>query len=491
MAAFFHKKELDLKSMRLVILAITFAFTGILFGQNPIPNNQFEQWDLKTTTVLKNWKTMGSVTKDTSLKNKRAVTLKNDTGLKIISTMAQIGSGYPRNYNGGMAINGTPTTVTVKYHSDLLNADTAYLLVGCTKTGDTTPIILEQFFLLPGQGSLTNEATSTFTLTYIHPTAGLIADSCFVYVTSSLKAGKPNSSGSITISDIAFSAATNSNLDFEGWNTLSIESPKNWFSSFSEYSDRTNKLSLSTGLSQKSGGYSGNGLYLQSVIINKINGKDTIPAWVATNNGLTPYGDVGVPAFPVSKQYGAISGFWKGQLVNGDRFTLMVNFFAGDTIVGSAVFGRNGLSLNQSSFVQFKENIVWHPNFTGVPEFASIGVWLTDSNMAINSNPNSKIWVDNLNLDQWGVQVKPIQKQSHLFTVAPNPSTDGIVRILNPANQPIQHVAIIGTQGNIVHSQSPNSETSIIEIPKVLSSGIYWISIRSNSGIETVPVVVR
>jgi len=205
------------------ILSIIFAvfcssFTQ-LHAQETIVNGGFNNWNQTQFKVPNKWMVIGNASLDSSKTagNARGIQLSNSLSNKTISYALEVGAAYPGVLNGGYPISGTPGSIKINYNSSNLGSDTAVVIVGFTKGVDPMPMVLQQFYLIAdAAGSADNSITVP--LTYIHTIPGLVADSAFIYIASSIASGTPNSSGSISIYNISFpdgKTAATANLDFE------------------------------------------------------------------------------------------------------------------------------------------------------------------------------------------------------------------------------------------------------------------------------------
>jgi len=451
-----------------------------------IPNFDFQDWSKISAQTLANWKFQGQISKDSFDANNAGVRLLNDT---LGSTsLFQIGNRFPDKYNGGFSISGTPTAIKIDYRSDNLLSDTALVIFGCTRTGDSLPIVLQQFHLLPGQGSNSTFAQANITLNYAHPTPGLIADSAFLVVYSSLRIKKPNNSGFLSLFNIQLSnnqiLQEKGNLTFENWPTLSVESPQKWHTSHLNYYNNNRTELSSFQLSTKYFNGLKNNLELKSNVVTKGSSQDTIAAWAITQNLTDPTFNINKPSFPITSKPGAMQIDWTGLLENGDRFTATINFFRGDTVIGSGTFSKSAFNYNQNAGFPTIENIEWLPNYTDFPEYATVMVWLTDSSFATQSTLASFVRISKITLLPFGLNTAK-SKKHQTIDIYPNPASK-YVRI-HSADK-IAFVSLINSAGQIVwHNASPIQE---FEIPNHLSNGNYWLNIGTNNGTFTKPIQI-
>lgn len=474
-------------------------FTSIqLMAQNPIPNAGFNAWNTTTYEVPNQWMMIGSTNKTISKTtvNLNGFELKNDVMNNVISQAMNVGAGYPDKLTGGFAITGTPASIKINYNSANLGNDTALVIVGFTKELDPIPMILQEFIILPdGTGAADNSITVP--LTYSYPTTGVVADSGFIYFTSSQGRGKPNSTGSISIFDISFpggQTSTNGNLNIESWGSLLVRKPDSWMTSLDVYEQRVGKMiGQQDYILSSTEARSGLSALLAQRSITTANGTELIPAWMVTKDTSLGYADMGTPSFKVNQRYNSIRGYWKGTLNTGDRATVMINFFHADTLVGSGMFSQDNKTTVPGNYMMFAENIVWAPGFTLTPTKATIGAFLTDSSFQQASNVNSKIWLEDLWLDQNFAGIRTIAKTENnvVMTCFPNPS-NGNIKI--QSSKQIRNIYVINTAGQLIQSQlNVNENTADLDLVKPSNGGftVYFVRIEGYDFNTTQSVIVK
>ena len=470
--------------MNKVTTLILFVF-GIAFNdltaQETIVNGGFNNWNQTQYKVPNKWMVIGSVGMDSSKTagNSRGIKLSNNVSNKTISYALEVGAEYPKVLNGGYPVSGTPTSIKINYNSSALGNDTAIVIVGFTKGVDPMPLILQQFYITAdASGSADNSITVP--LTYIHQLPGLVADSAFIYIASSVASGTPNSSGSISIYNISFpdgKTANTANLDFESWGGLSVLKPSSWYTSFDAYEEKVGKMSgVQQFVLQTPSARSGNAVVLKQWPVAMQTGTEIYPTWLVSQNPSLPVGAMDIPSFAVNQRYVSLRGFWKGNLSTGDRVSVMVNFFDADTLVGSGMFSQNSTATIPSTYTLFNENIVWVPGYTATPKKATVGAFLTDSTFQRASAASSLVYLEDLSLNMYSAQVNQIKSDVGI-TLFPNP-TDGEFTIR--ASQPIKRITMINTVGQVVYQ---NKVADLNEVRCTIPAGennLLWVVIEGN-----------
>ena len=482
-------------------ITIFVCLANIALAQNPIPNAGFNNWNTQSYEVPNKWMMIGNTSKDISktLGNVVGFRLSNDVASKTVSFAMNVGSKYPDPLTGGFSISGTPGSIKINYNSEKLGNDTAMIIVGFTKGTDPIPMVLQEFYILP-DATGTGDNSITVPLTYSYPTAGVVADSGFVYIASSLRRIAPNSNGSIAIYDISFPGGQTSadgNLSIESWGNLLVRKPNQWLTSLDAYEERVGKMNgLQEYILSSTDSRTGLAALLKQRSINTSSGTEIIPAWMVTRDTNLSYADMGTPSFAVSKRYNSIRGYWKGSLTGGDRATVMVNFFHADTLVGSGMFSQDSKSTVPGNYMLFAEDIVWDSRFTLTPSKATVGVYLTDSTFQNASNPKSQIFLEDLWLDDHFAGLKQTVKPT-LTSVQcyPNPAKD---QTTITSDSPIKRLVVFNTSGQIVYAEnlSQPSNTTVLhfgEFTHQQQAGltVYFARIETERGMSTASVVVQ
>ncbi len=483
------------------LVTIFVSLANIALAQNPIPNAGFNNWNTQTYEVPNKWMMIGNTSKDISktLGNVAGFRLSNDITSKTVSFAMNVGSKYPDPLTGGFSISGTPTSIKINYNSEKLGNDTAMVIVGFTKGTDPIPMVLQEFFILPDANGM-GDNSITVPLTYSSPTAGLVADSGFIYIASSLRRLAPNSNGSIAVYDISFpggQTSSNGNLNIESWGNLLVRKPNQWLTSLDAFEERVGKMNgLQEYILSSTDSRTGLAALLKQRSINTSTGAEIIPAWMVTRDTNLSYADMGTPSFAVNQRYNSIRGYWKGVLTGGDRATVMVNFFHADTLVGSGMFSQDSKNTVPGNYMLFAENIVWDSRFTLTPTKATVGVFLTDSTFQDASNAVSQIFLEDLWLDQNFASVKPIaQPLKTTVNCYPNP-TRGKATITGEDD--IQRVVVFNTAGQIVFAESLTVKSKEINLDfsqfaqqKQAGLSVYFVRIETQNGMSTASVVVE
>ncbi len=477
--------------LSIILVALLSSFTQ-LHAQQTIVNGGFNSWNQTQFKVPNKWMVIGNVSLDSSKTagNARGIKLSNSLSNKTISYALEVGAAYPGVLNGGYSISGTPGSIKINYNSSNLGSDTAVVIVGFTKGVDPMPMVLQQFYLVAdAAGSADNSITVP--LTYIHTIPGLVADSAFIYIASSIASGTPNSSGSISIYNISFpdgKTAATANLDFESWGGLSVLKPSSWYTSLDAYEEKVGKIAgLQQFALQSTSARTGYSLILKQRPVVMQSGTEILPSWLISQNPSYTVGAMDLPSFAVTNRYASLRGYWKGSLSTGDRVTVMVNFFDADTLVGSAMFSQNSTASVPTNYSLFAENIIWIPGYASTPTKATVGAFLTDSTFQLASAATSLIYLEDLSLDINSARVNPVQTNVGL-TLFPNP-TDGDFTIR--ATQQIKRVSMINTLGQVVYQTEVDGLNEVRCSIPAGESKLLWVVIEGDGYVITKGISIK
>jgi hypothetical protein len=216
--------------MKTFLSSILFSFLSMaMFAQ--LPNSSFETWSSSSFDEPTGWQTgnheaislgLIPVTKVTSLSGfavrMETIVANGDTA------QAYIANGDPMSGNGGIPCVGQPTAITGKYRYNLVNNDTAILLVIFKNSG---VIFSSNIFKIHGTGSQNTFITFSFPLSL-----GIPADSVVIAAASSNlidNVGVENGSF-LELDDLAFTGtvSTIANNNFENWTTNSVDNLSGW-----------------------------------------------------------------------------------------------------------------------------------------------------------------------------------------------------------------------------------------------------------------------
>jgi hypothetical protein len=470
-------------------IVVFFALPAILAAQ--IPNPYFEAWDTRTVESPKNWISSGDYSKiQGSTTGSFALRLKNNALNGTISSAMQLAFTDSGLQKPAFAINGTADTMQIQYRSNLGN-DTAYLYVGLFKAGEAFPVVFQSILI---SGNTTGFVTKQFALEYIHPDVGLVADSGYILIYSGDEISGPKSSGYIDIGWIRFKKSGTllnnlPNYNFTDWNTYGFDFPLGWTTGTAAGIDKGGAGNFTSKSGDAKRGFSA--LKIQATsIVNAAGKTDTIPGYAITVKGSSAAElqnpDEDQPAFSLGLQNRpmAIHGYVKNTFYGGDRLFVFLNLFKADSIVGSTVVQ---ITQNNSSYIEFSENINWLPTFSGVADSASIGMILLDSAQEKVNDLRSFALIDDLWLENYPVSTPKIESVTQLIAY-PNPCRDAL-RV--KSNLPLgSELTLIGFNGMKIQTVKTDDQGSAQFSTTNLSAGPYILR-SMKTGTSTQIIVIK
>jgi hypothetical protein len=415
---------------KLSILKVLFFCMGLsgiirLSAQNPIPNPYFETWDARTIENPVFWKCTGNFSKQSGSGQTATLRLVNNAVSGIISYAEQVKYDSNASFAPAFSINGTPDSIRIIY-KPMLGNDTASILLSFIQSGDSIPVIFEEFQI---HGNNNGFITATFPLSYIHTETGIEADSGFISIASADVVDGPLSNGYLEIASIEFLKGPNSmsaipNGDFSDWTSYTFDFPVGWTNSLALVAESGISMNHSAKSTDSRSGSSA--IKIQAFTVNSGPLTDTIPGFAVTVKSseladlMSP--DIENPAFSMGGNLKPLSirGFIKTALYSGDIFRLYINFYHTDSLVGSSVIT---IDTNYSDFAEFSGDISWLPGHIAKPEFATIGLMVTDTSENMVNDLRSYAIVDDLFFDNWPAGRIKIQKGKSL-QVYPNPAAE-------------------------------------------------------------------
>ncbi|MCC7297165.1 MAG: T9SS type A sorting domain-containing protein [Bacteroidia bacterium] len=475
-----------IKYFTTAVLAVSAGAFSLLQAQ--IPNQHFEFWSSSTKELPQNWTLQGSVSKVAGNGSGFALKMTN-TEDNSSSTAAQANLDDLGFYNSAFAYAATPDSITIVYRP-LLGQDTTYIELGFTKQGEL--IAYEEIELIGNSGNWTSK---TFPIAYISGTPSLVADSAFIAISSADGIFGPYSNGSIEIDAITFKFNNNSaaanipNHSFENWTNSVIEYPTAWatqalyLESEGQFAGNTVKTNIS---------HFGSAIRLSGIIVRdlELGTVDSLPGVALTIKPGVSVGnsDVFTPSFAINSRYKSIRGHIRSNMNLGDVAAVWVNIFEADSIVGSAIY-MDGT--DHASFFEFAENISWNPNFSGIPDSATVALLVSDSSFNTFNDSQSYAIFDDLSFDNYDASVS---KNSKLKAgIYPNPS-NGIASLkLNSESATGWNLSVYQLNGEMVSSAAGQAVAGHNYIPidlTQLPKGIYILKVDSDGKTHTEKIII-
>ncbi len=394
-------------NLLLALLVVTFAF-----GQQNIPNGNFEDWGVHQTQVLDNWDVSGNVSSSTdAIKGSKALRLENIASSKtrgFITTGPFIGNKLT-----GVSYDEQPLSLRFKAKFNLALGDRAQIACLFTLKGNTI-----------AYAGLDIEGTSKDTFAYfsIPITWNLSTNPdtvALVFSSLNLETQQFNGDGYIIIDDVHFASISTRNKelpngDFENWTTDSRDDLTGWYTTDDYLIDISGYEFPTPAVVQSNKGRSGTKAV--ELTTKELNG-DLFPGMILVGNSLQGFERA---SFPIANRWKFFEGYYQYTPVNGDSAFFAAFLYKSGIPIGMAQFVTDKKASSYTYFAEEIEYIV--PGLT--PDSASIfvassnpdesrgnGTWLLVDDLKF-SDKNSSVF--DLNLNKLTVYPNPFSSTIHL-----------------------------------------------------------------------------
>lgn len=458
-----------------------------------VPNGDFENWKTNSSENPANWTTVGNVTKvDGSTTGAKALRMANNSTKGSFSIASIVNYDTGAFFAPAFDYNGTPDSVIIEYRSNL-GPDTASVAIAFTKSGEDLPVSFAQIRIAGNSGGWVKRV---FAVDYINPTISLTADSGYIVISSADEVFGPSGSGTLDIDQISFKYLNNApapvipNFSFENWYGTSAESPDQWGTSHLMLNEQGSKGNFSSKTLDKYNGAFA--LELKGFITPDPNTgfMDTFPGMAITlpAGSSASDGNLFRPAFNINSRYTSFRGQYKTDLFSGDVAVVWANIFSGDSVVASAYFSDNQ---SHNSFIEFSADFTWDTSFTGVPEKATIALFVADSSFSGINSLKSRVVFDNLRFDNWNTSV--IKTSELKSGVYPNPSSGKMALKIQSGLNTSASLKVFSTEHKLVYDQSialsEGNNHSVIDLGH-LSPGIYYLQLNNSNTLNTHKIII-
>jgi hypothetical protein len=461
------------------LLSLTFALliSGFAFGQ--VPNGNFENWTKESFFRLKNWGSIGKVSKVAGPSSSDAVRIETGQDSNLAAVAYIDFDTDLSNLTGGIPYTDKPAKVRVNMRYDIPAGDTGYIILAFSAVQFNVSIpISADFNRITGTQSTFTDFT--FDITYFVP--NLDPDSLVIGFTS----GNVNSdlgvpSGYIEVSKVEFldgSNATMTNIpnhDFSEWEDASYYSLDNWITTtdlLMAFNADTINAKRST--DRTSGNYS---LYLQTIGTFG----DTMSGVAGTTKEANNLEfDFDVPTFAANQKYMSLKGDWKYKPIAGDTaFVSAILYFQGSAIASA----RAANWTHSDTFVPFSVDFQYHQALT--PDSASIIIVCSNPDGPIGTG--SELWVDDLNMSLWATDIADIENENQF--AYPNPAND-YVTLEIPESVKAEAVALYDLNGKQVAVWTDLESKTELNISS-FEKGIYILQLQSLSGVLNQKLIIE
>lgn len=413
--------------LRNIALAPALLLVSALGAQ--IPNSGFENWRGDEVFSLRSWQTEGNVTRKAAGTG-FAARIEHAAGslpswLALADFNINAGPGAP---GPAFAINTIPDSTRLRMRWNLLNGDTARVLIGFTDNGFLKDLV---------QYTFSGSAPAFQSVTIPNGNfASAPCDSGFIWISSNLSGKLGAGMGWLEVDGITLLRAGNSmatqlpNNSMEIWDSMLIVEPERFSGTDRMYSAPGNSVDLvKIHFSPFSGNYA---LRLETGLWQHNGITDTLASsLISTSSASEVFGDAFVPSFPVNTRPASFRGYSFLQS-QGDTPTAELNLFYQGNLVGNAIWIGGS---NHTDYRLFSADVQYDQLFSGVPDSATVILYLGNGEGA-SSKPGNYWVVDDLHLSLWATSAETASPE--LWSVYPNPAHDRVFISGTPIHEAAQ-----------------------------------------------------
>lgn len=454
-------------------------------GINPIPNNDFEDWQPISGEKPIDWfNVFGPVEKiSPGYNGNHAVKLEYLDGNHIGALMNGAildGQGEGPGFAGGVAYNSRPDTLSGMFRYDLAVGDSATVIIVLRSQGQ---IISQQMYLFGGS-SPTNYVQHKFPISY---SSSQTPDTLMIGMIAAnlMGGGEPQSGDWIIADELKFTGNHPDipNFGFELWNAYSIEKLEGWSYNdpvnFGFYVD-PNQGAVRKTLDMQHGNAA---CEIRNIPIMDATGMNIPSGFISGAMNTTTSYQSGNPSFPINHRPQALHGFYKFFPENGDSLKIACRLYGN----GSSSEGRLFIAEASAEYSSFTVELDSQVSFGGNPDSATIDVSphgdrALGASLAILDHLRFDGFEDELQFPVSITQLSINESDKPALSVFPNPATDmlnvkatgvdagsqAIIRIVDPIGRIVLEERVLTNSDGIV-----NATLSI----NGLRSGIYQIQL--------------
>lgn len=434
------------------------------FGENPIPNWDFENWNSDTVPIPVSWMAvLGNVSKELSYDGSWCVMLKSDsieqsTGALLLSMIDD------NPMSGGIPFTYRPDSIICWMNYSIPQSDTAFVLIALKSQGAT---ISQKFFPITGSTS-SQFIEQKFWIEYEN---GNIPDTIILGFTNSNPFDDQNiytNDGFLAVDNIRFNNPVPSlpNFDFEDWSYFISTRPVGWFVEERNF----NYQGFYNTTSESADRF----LHSKAVLIsNNVDGVKKIKGEITTNR--IKEDSWNKPSFPINAKYQFLTGYYKFEPENSDTAFINVRFFKEGNVIatGECVFSE----INDTYSPFIIQILYQDPNQSISPDSASIIVQSYKEEVY----GNSKLWLDALSFDGFiSNTIKSEIFKTWNSNIYPNPFSEFITIESSIFKDDYINMRIFNISGKLFFNSSVYFSGKYILNTSFLPQGLYFIEITNN-----------
>ena len=476
------KKHLFL--LALALIAVT------AFGQNPIPNGNFEQWNTDTISTPLNYNYSSNSDAFFTYNLPANVTMTTDAyhgnyAVKLVTeadaTDTTFGyflntnpnNGNPATWVGGMPYNQSPTGIRGYYKYNVASLDSATIIIDFSSAGANIATYVYKI------GGVQNSYTP-FNFTFNPPLPSTPDSVIFAAASSNVMLNNGIAGSTLYIDSVSFTGVTSQpamfNGDFESWQSQTYYVPFKW-----HLMDSRNGQGFNRTTDAALGTYA---MELTTVPGSQNNHPAAQPGWISTGfyprncNNCTEQGGL-----PYTNQIDTLAFYYKYAPVANDTAMISVNFKKNGTSFQYA--GMPLLAAATYQYIEIPFNVGQAPDTVIVDIMSSL--W-SDS---LLSFVGSVLKIDEVHFKSHPLGTG-ISKYDYdnTINVYPNP-TNGKLYIRGLKSN-IQTLDIYNLLGVKVYSIANLQHQLLNEIDlSGLQKGIYFMNIYDGDKIHTQKIVLQ
>ena len=477
--------------MKKHLLLLSLAFIVITtFGQNPIPNGNFEQWNTDTISSPLNYNYSSNSDAFFTYNLPANVTRTTDAyhgnyAVKLVTEASAMdtafgyflntnpNNGNPTTWVGGMPYNQSPTGIRGFFKYNVASADSATIIIVFSSAGVN---IATYAYKIGGI-----HATYTpFDFTFYPPLPSTPDSVIFAATSSNVMINNGVAGSTLYIDSISFKGVSSQpamfNGDFESWQSQIFYVPTKW-----HLQDSRNGQGFNRTTDAVLGNYA---LELTTVLGSQNNHPSAQPGWISTGfyprncNNCSEQGGL-----PFTNQIDTLAFYYKYTPVTNDTAMVGINFKKNGTSFNYG--GQYLLAAATYQYVEIPFNVGQAPDTVIVDIMSSL--W-TDSLPAF---VGSVLKIDEIHFKSHplGTGISKYQNDNTI-NVYPNP-TNGKLYIRGLKSN-IQTLDVYDMLGSKVYSTANLQHQLLNEIDlSALQKGIYFMNIYDGDKTYTKKIVLQ
>lgn len=204
-----------------------------------------------------------------------------------------------------------------------------------------------------------------------------------------------------------------------------------------------------------------------------------------------------VPSFPIKGHPTKLCGYYKSFPVNGDTIQIGIELFKkGVWIAGGQLINTKTVSDWTSFTIPVFSYTNSYTNTDADSATITVAAFYNDTTCGMPYGPfgNSVLFVDNLSFDSLitvtPTFVKELSAGNNTFGLSPNPASHFVTLSSHNTMSNNLSYTISTSNGTIIKTVNVNKTQKEIDISG-LANGVYFVTLKTNSSIETKELIVK